>query len=47
MLKIAIKLRETNVLNFDQSFYEEMKSVVKLKEICALKLLIKNDLNVH
>ncbi len=47
MLKIAMKLRETNALNFEQFFYKEIKSVVKIKEIRTLKLLIATNLNVY
>lgn len=47
VLKIAMELRETSVLNLDQSFYEGMKSAVESGEIRALKLLIETGLNVH
>lgn len=47
VLKIAMKLRETNALNFEQFFYKEIKSVVKIKEIRTLKLLIATNLNVY
>jgi len=47
VLKIAMKLRETNALNLKQFFYKEIKSVAKIKEIYALKLLIAINLNVH
>lgn len=47
MLKIAVKLRKTNALNFNQFFYKEIRSVVKSEKICILKLLIATDLNVY
>jgi hypothetical protein len=47
MLKIAMELCETNALNLKQFFYKEIRSVVKTKEIRALKLLIATSLNVH
>ncbi len=47
MLKIAIKLHKTNALNFEQFFYKKIKSIVKTKKICALKLLIAINLNIY
>jgi len=47
VLKIAVKLRKTNALNFNQFFYKEIRSVVKSEKICILKLLIATDLNVY
>ncbi len=42
-----MELCETNALNLKQFFYKEIRSVVKTKEIRALKLLIATSLNVH
>ncbi len=47
VLKIAIELRKTNALNLEQSFYKEIRSAIKTREICALKLLIAINLNVY
>jgi len=47
VLKIAMKLRKINALNFKQFFYKKIKNVVKIKEICTLKLLIAINLNVY
>lgn len=47
MLKIAIKLHKTNVLNFEQFFYKKIRSIVKIKEIRTLKSLIAINLNVY
>jgi len=47
VLKIALKLRETNALNLEQFFYKKIKSVIKIKEIRTLKLLIATNLNVY
>lgn len=47
VLKIVVKLRKTNALNFKQFFYKEMRSVVKMKKIYILKLLIVISLNVY
>ncbi len=47
VLKIAIKLYETNALNLKQCIYKDIRSVVKINEICVLKLLIAINLNVY
>ncbi len=47
MLKIAIELYKTNMLNFKQFFYKKIKSIVKTKKICILKLLITINLNIY
>ncbi len=47
MLKIAIELYKTSLLNLNQFFYKEIKSIVKLEKICVLKLLIAIDLNIN
>jgi len=47
VLKIAMKLRETNALNLENFFYKKIKNVIKIKEIRTLKLLIATNLNVH
>jgi len=47
VLKIVIKLRKTSALNLKHFFYKEIKDVVKIKEICILKLLITISLNVY
>jgi len=47
VFKIAIKLYKTNILNFEQSFYKEIRSIIKTKEICVLKLLIAINLNIY
>jgi len=48
ILKIAIKLRKTNALNFEHEFlYKEIENVVKIKEFPTLKLLIAINLNVY
>ncbi len=47
MLKIAVELYKTNILNLEQFFYKEIRSVVKTEKICALKLLIATDLNIY
>ncbi len=35
------------MLNLEQFFYKEIKNVINIKEICALKLLIATSLNVY
>jgi len=47
VLKIAVELYKTNILNLEQFFYKEIRSVVKTEKICALKLLIATDLNIY
>jgi len=47
VLKIAIKLYKTNILNLEQFFYKEIKSIVEIKEICVLKLLNAINLNIY
>lgn len=47
VLKICVELRETSVLDLEQSFYEGMRSAVEAGEIRALKLLIATGLDVH
>jgi len=47
VLKIAIELYKTNILNLNKFFYKEIINIVELEEICALKLLIATSLNIY
>jgi len=47
VLKIAIELRKINILNLNKFFYKKIINIIKLEEICALKLLIAISLNIY
>lgn len=47
VLKVVMKLHETSALNLESYFYKDLRSIAKIKTICALKMLIATSLNVH
>jgi len=47
VFKIVVELYKTSALNFEQFFYKEIRSTIKIEEIYALKLLIATNLDIY